>query len=144
MKSLAVLLLIALLTIACDSNSTVTPTSPSTTTSRSQQWPYNQRALGPIAVGQGVVHTLYGHGAVDTFEFTAPTSGTLVVRLSWNPADGYLELWLDDKGTTTDAPPLSARWTVLAGQTYRISVGDRAAWDYDEFRLQYVLTVAVE
>jgi hypothetical protein len=49
-----------------------------------------------ISVGEEINDTLTFHGDGRLFELTAPSDGTLVVRLSWDPARGRLELALAD------------------------------------------------
>ena len=94
---------------------------------------------------ENVTGTLQVHGAKNVFELTAPSSGTLVARLSWSSTQGRLELWLADTlSAQSDKPPIAGTLTVVAGQKYRVTVTDAAAWDYDELFLPYVLTTDIQ
>jgi hypothetical protein len=130
-------------TCACDSNRTTTvasralpsPTRPSPTASKSTH---------PLNVGQEVAGTMDIHGAVDDYVLTAPSDGTLVIRLSWSMAQGRLELWLGRKIASQNESPILAKLAIRSGGQYRLTVADAAPWDYDDFHLDYVMTTALE
>jgi len=131
--------LLVLCAAACGSNSRppTTPSIPSATAP--------SVAVRGIAIGENVTGTLQVHGAKNVFELTAPSSGTLVARLSWSSTQGRLELWLADTlSAQSDKPPIAGTLTVVAGQKYRVTVADAAAWDYDELFLPYVLTTDIQ
>lgn len=96
-----------------------------------------------ISVGEEVHETLTVHGASMVFELTAPSDGTLVVRLDWESASGRLELDLADAVFGTD-PPIIGELHVNAGQRVRMTVADGAPWDYDDLVLPFVLTTSIE
>ena len=130
---------IALLSVACSSEDRVlpqTPVDPAPT--------ITPAVPRPIVVGQQVEATLVGHGAAHTFDLTAPSTGTLVVRLAWDrPA--LVEVWLGDHPVAqTSNSPLIGRVSVSAGATYQLLVADGAAWDYGTFVLPYRLTTEIE
>src|SRR4029079_16184016 len=70
--------LLVLCAAACGSNSRppTTPSIPSATAP--------SVAVRGIAIGENVTGTLQVHGAKNVFVLTAPSSGTLVARLSWS------------------------------------------------------------
>jgi hypothetical protein len=140
MKHPAALLGFLVLGAACGSNSSQPPTSPSFLTNLSG----SSAGVRQIAVGEEVTGALTVHGAVDVFELTAPSNGTLVVRLSWSPAQGRLELWLADMLPSQSEPPIATKLTVIAGRKYRVGIADSAAWDYDGLFLPYVLTTDIQ
>jgi len=86
------------------------------------------------------------HGVQDVFELSAPRDGTLIVRLSWDIAQGRLSLSVLDGrlNPRTGDPPIIATLPVEAGSAYRLRVADAAPWDYDVFHLRYVLRTAIE
>jgi hypothetical protein len=95
-------------------------------------------------VGQEVTGMLEVHGLSYTYELTAPSSGTLTARLSWDANQGSLELWLADTLCAPKSQPTVAKLLVAAGQKYRIKVADAAAWDYDALKLPFKLTTSIE
>ncbi len=146
MKHHAALLGFLVLGAACGSNSSRLPTSPSVPSATSPSVPTSPSvAVREITVGEEVTGTLEVHGAENVFELTAPSDGTLVVRLSWLPTQGRLELWLTDTfSSNADKPPIVGKLTVVAGRKYRVMVADAAAWDYDNLFLPYVLTTDIQ
>jgi hypothetical protein len=105
--------------------------------------PPSAQASQEISVGEEVHGTLTVHGAQWIYELTAPSDGTLVVHLSWDPDRGRLELTLADTRFGSD-PPIVGRLRVAAGQRYRVTVEDGAPWDYDELLLPFSLTSSIE
>lgn len=86
-------------------------------------------------------------GAELVFEVTAPTQGTLVVRLAWDPlaTDSLLELVIGDTRflfSEPDASPIVGRVSASAGQRYlvRVAPGGTGMW-YD---VPFVLTTWME
>jgi hypothetical protein len=111
--------------------------------------PFTVQAVpGRIDVGVDVTDTLTAHGNARFYELTAPADGTLVVRLSWKPGDGRLELKLADTRFTAPSlqvsPQIVAKVPVIAGLMYPVTIADGAPWDYDELRLPFVVTTSVE
>ena len=141
MKHLAALLCLPVLAAGCGSNGGGLLTIPSAPSATSP-------SISPareITVGEEVTGTLEAHGAENVFELTARSDGTLVVRLSWAPTQGRLELWLADSlSSQSDRPPVVGKLPVAAGRKYRVKVADSAAWDYDSLFLPYALTTAIE
>jgi hypothetical protein len=84
-----------------------------------------------------------------TYDLTATATGTLVLKLSWDPqADGArLMLTVDNSSFEASAPdwsPVVGRITVAAGQTYRIKIEEGASpWDYG-FNDAFTLNTAIE
>jgi hypothetical protein len=102
----------------------------------------------PISVGEAVRDTLTGHGTERRYQLTAPTDGTLILRLSWEAGQGLLELRVGDQqfmaSTPGWLPPIAARVSVAGGQTYAVRVMDGAPWDYDVLYLPFVLMTSME
>jgi hypothetical protein len=147
MKQLAALLCCLLLSAACNSHGGSQSTSPmAASLSSPSPSPTNPEASPrAISVGEAVQGRLDAHGLVNVFELTAPRDGTLLVRLSWTPTQGSLELWLAGiLSPRGDSPPVTGQLPVIAGGKYLLRVSDHAAWDYDELHLPYELTTAME
>jgi len=83
------------------------------------------------------------HGAVDSYDLAVPSDGTLVVRITWPMTQGRVEFDFDGSIVSQNASPIVARLAVKAGR-HRVAIGDGAPWDYDVFRLDYVMTTAME
>jgi hypothetical protein len=99
-----------------------------------------------ITVGEEVTDTLTDHGTDRLYQLTAPSDGTLIVRLSWDPNRGSLELRLADirfASRPPDRSPIIAKLPVAAGQTYSVWVMDAAPWEYDELSLSFVVTTSI-
>ena len=152
MKHLSTLLGIVVLAAACgsDSSSVVrTPTAPPPPAAAPTPPapPAPPGPLGPatrITVGQEVKATLKDHGAEHTFELTAPATGTLITRITWQGGE-LLELWTANVPLAQSSEsPMRGRLAVLAGETYRLTLADGARWDYDDFTVPYVLTTSIE
>jgi hypothetical protein len=148
MRYVATLSGLLVLASACTSDTRALPTAPSpppAVSSPEPPPPVDPRPAAPISVGQEVTGTLTANGAQNLFELTAPSSGTLVVRLSWDVTDGRLELQL---GSTQfgaeNGNPIIGRLTVVADQKYRVTVADGAPWDYGGLSLRYSLKAAIE
>jgi len=142
MKGFATLVGIALLTAACGSGGDAVPPSP-LSPALSAPVP-TQPSSAEIFVGQQVQSVLVGHGSQHSFELTASSTGTLVVRVTWRP-QALVALrvgahWI----AQTSSSPLVARVEVTAGKRYQLGVADGAAWDYDDFVLPYSLTTTIE
>ena len=135
--SMIVLGFVALgVTCACSSHTTG-PSASSTSTSASTSAPRS------LAVGQEVDGDMSAHGAADTYDLAIPSDGTLVVRIHWPATQGRLEVDFDGRIVSQDESPIVARVAVTSGR-YHLVVADAAPWDYDVFRLQYVMTTAME
>ena len=140
---------LVVLAVACGSSNHAMPTSPSVPpTAGPPPAPTPPGSASPvrISVGQDVAGAMDQHGVQDVFELTAPRDGTLVVRLSWDRAQGRLSLSTLDFRlyVRTETPPIIATLPVVAGDAYRLRVADADPWDYDIFHLRYVLTAAYE
>src|SRR3979490_2236967 len=124
MKRHAALLGFLILGAACGSNSSRLATRPAVTSATNPSV-----AVREITVGEEITGTLEVHGAKHVFELTASSDGTRVARLRWAPRQGRVELWLADTAASqTDKPPIAGKLTVAAGQKYRVTVADAAAW----------------
>jgi hypothetical protein len=105
------------------------------------------RVTGPIAVGTDVRATFIGMPIV--YELRAPSSGTLVTRLTWDPAATGGKLMLTVNGATFKSSrptwsPLVARVAVSSGQTVYMEVDEGyAPWESD-FNVPFLLTTAIE
>jgi hypothetical protein len=101
-----------------------------------------------IRVGEEVTDTLTGHGISLYYQLTAPSDGTLIMRLSWEPHAGLLELKVADTRFMSSppnwSPPIVANVFVAAGQTYLVTVMDGAPWDYDDLKLPFAITTSME
>jgi hypothetical protein len=95
-----------------------------------------------ITVGKELRDTFEGTPLI--YQLTAPSNGTLVARLTWNPhaTSRRLTLTLGDQSFPTVSPdwsPVVGRLAVFAGQTYRVRVEEGLAfWDYDSVRFALV------
>jgi hypothetical protein len=144
MKSPAAILsaLVILTVSACSPNpSPVSPSSSPTTPLRSTGTLSSDPQ--PITVGETARGTWTEHGALDDYELTAPSDGTLVVSLTWSSDYSGVDLKLADKWISRN-PPVVATLAVKSGQRYRLTVADRYAWDYDRIFVEYVVTTAME
>jgi hypothetical protein len=97
-----------------------------------------------ITVGQEIKETLTQNGERMLFDFTAPSSGTLIVQLSWVRAQGRLELTVNKGSFTSAQPPIIGKIPVTRGETYELKVQDPAAWDDGGLSLPFVLTTTIE
>jgi hypothetical protein len=62
--------------------------------------PFNSVLQSPptvISVGDVVAGAFQVHGTAKAYDVTASSSGTLVVRVTWTPAQGRVELDLADR-----------------------------------------------
>ena len=101
-----------------------------------------------ITVGEDFTDTLMGHGTEKLYQLTAPADGTLIVRLSWEPHRGLLELGLADRSFASSppdwSPPIVGELSVAAGRTYSVKISDGAPWDYDDLNLPFVVTTSIK
>ncbi len=91
MRHLATLLCLSALVSACGSKpgEPGAPTNPSTVPSA----PTPASSLTQISVGEEIAGVVDGHGVSYVYQLTAPSSGMLTARLTWEPTqDGSLEL----------------------------------------------------
>ena len=148
MKHLATPLGLLVLVSGCNSSVRDLPTAPPpppVVSSPHAIAGIDPRPVVPISVGQEVTGALLVHDGSDVFELTAPSAGTLVVRITWNAARGLIELRLASAEFDAEAGnPIIARLKVEAGQKYRLTVADGAPWDYGELNLPYSLKTAIE
>lgn len=87
-----------------------------------------------------------------TYEVTAPSNGTLVARLAWDPrlTGARLGLGIGDTAFHNSfylpsSSPVVGRVEVQAGRTYRVSVQEVfAVWDYGGASDPFVLTIFLE
>ena len=141
MKSLAAIAGIVILTSACGRGPAGVPPNPAAPAPA--QTPAPTGPSGPIKLGQQVIATLEGHGAVHTYELTAPYAGTLTAQVTWS-GSGPVALQLEEVHRQGGPPPLVASLPVEAGAKYLLRVADAAAWDYEPWRLDYMLTTAIQ
>jgi hypothetical protein len=94
-------------------------------------------------VGEEVADVLTQHGTERAYTFTAPSTGTVDVRVNWDGTCGGLELWFGNVFAARAPGSIEAKLPVVAGQQYRVRVADAAAWDYDELWLPFVLTTSI-
>jgi hypothetical protein len=109
--------------------------------------PQSVTAPRVISVDEEVTDTLTFHGADKLFELTAPSDGTLVVRLSWDPRRGRLELDLADRlfaHFPDNRSPIVGELPVVVGGKYRVRVADGAPWDYDDMFVAFEMTTSME
>jgi hypothetical protein len=99
----------------------------------------------PISLGQEVRANFVG--STLAFELTAPSNGTLVARLTWDPwSHGSLLILTmastQLRGVDPHWSPIVGKIEVAAGQVYRLTVskGGTDMW-YDE---AFVLTTSME
>jgi hypothetical protein len=150
MRQLGALLCLLMLASACGGGGTL-PSGPSPGSTPAQLPPSTPPPSPPagrvISVGDEVNDTLTFNGADRVFEVTAPSDGTLVVRLSWDPSQGRLELELADRRFAhfpDNWSPIVGNLPVLVGGRYRVRVADGAPWDYGGLFLPFVLTTSLE
>jgi hypothetical protein len=136
-----VMVITALVCLACSSAVPVSPSTPSPEMGAPLQPQVGTPAR--IAIGQDVHGTLEGHGANEVFEVTPSSGGVLVARLNWT-SPATLELWIGSALLGQSDKPMVVKVPVTAGQPYRVKVGDAAAWDYDDFFVTFTLTTAIE
>src|SRR2546425_261270 len=132
MRQLVALLCLLVLASACAGGDTL-PAGPSPVPSPAHpSAPPPQSSTAPqlISVGEEVKGTLTLHCSEKLFELTAPSDGTLVAHLSWDPQQGPLVLQL---ATTEfagawawpvprDWSPIVGKLPVAVGQSYRVRV----------------------
>ena len=106
------------------------------------------QAARQISVGEEVTGTLEVHGTKMLYQLTAPSDGTLIVRLSWEPHRGLLELEVADRSFASSPPdwlpPIVGELSVTAGRTYSVTIADGAPWNYDDLNLPFVMTTSIE
>lgn len=106
------------------------------------------QAARQISVGEEVTGTLEVHGTQLLYRLTAPSDGTLIVRLSWEPHRGLLELEVADRLFASSppdwSPPIVGELPVAAGQTYSVRIADGAPWDYDDLNLPFDMTTSMK
>jgi hypothetical protein len=146
--------------VACNSeHRNVTPTTP-TLPSQPQPVPPGTSGI-VITVGQEVRATFIGNPGI--YQLTAPSDGTLVTRLTFDPTvenGAKLKLTIGECATpqpNTSCPsaksfqgsepnwsPVVGRVAVSAGRTYRVIVEEGLSpWDY-HFNQPFELIAAVE
>jgi hypothetical protein len=118
----------------------VTPTLPSNST-------FVITSVGAITVGQQLRGTFIGNPLI--YDLRAPSSGSLVLRLTWDSRANGARFMLTVGNTRflASAPywsPVVGRATVFAGQTYRVRIEEGfAPWDYG-FNEPFVLMATIE
>jgi hypothetical protein len=119
------------------------PTAPTCKSANSTSTSAN--TTREIAVGDVVNDVLVAHGTEHTFSFTAPSTGTVKLRLTWDRSCGFLDLWVAN-AWLTGAPgsTIDASLPVLAGQRYSVRVADAAPWDYDVLWLPFALATSIK
>ena len=136
-----ILFCLSLLLAACDRSPRDRFRLPIQPTAVSNPIPPPAPLVRAIQIGEEV-HGLFA-GYQETFEFTAPTTGRLLARLTWDAwfNGTILTLRLGDTQYTA-GPPLVGACDVVAGQTYRLTISPGGTdWFYND---AYVLTTAIE
>lgn len=135
--------------VASACGGTQAPVSPSTTIVSSSPGTPSSPRTPPVSIAHSIIvgQTVHGtwteHGALDDYELTAPSDGTLIVHLTWSPHYDGVDLKLAGHWLIQDQPVI-ATLAVKSGQRYRFAVADRYAWDYDQIFVEYVVTTAME
>jgi hypothetical protein len=147
MTQATTLLCLSLLLMACDQSPRErfrVPTRP-TATPEPIPAPSPAPIIRTMQVGEEVKGVFTGLG--QAYEFTAPRSGRLVARLTWDVwfNGTILTLHMGDTefvGKPPQYSPLVGTWDVTEGQAYRLSIGPGGTdWMYNDL---YVLTTALE
>ena len=118
----------------------VTPTLPSNSA-------FVITSVGAITVGQQLRGTFIGNPLI--YDLRAPSSGTLILRLTWDSRVNGARFMITVGNTRflASAPywsPVVGRLTVLAGQIYRVRIEEGfAPWDYG-FNDPFVLIATIE
>ncbi len=99
-----------------------------------------------INVGEPVDATLVNQA--QTYDLTAPSNGTLVLKLSWDASNGArLKLTVANTRFDASAPnwsPIVGRVAVSKGQAYQVDIdAETSPWDYG-YEDHFVLTTAIE
>jgi hypothetical protein len=76
------------------------------------------------------------------YELTAPSTGTLVARVSYEPGQAVV-LYLADQVFESDTP-IVGRLPVVAGRQYRVEVAIGDFWGYGDVFVRFVLTTSIE
>ena len=147
MIRLTFLLVFSIALVACGSrDGSVTPAAPSQVTPGTESGPATP-AHAVINVGEPLAATFASQPL--TYDLTAPSTGTLVLKLSWDPSRDGARLMIIVANTpfTASAPnwsPVVGRVQVSKGQTYRVKIEEGVApWDYGSDD-PFVLTTAIE
>jgi hypothetical protein len=147
MIRLTFLLVFSIALVACGSrDGSVTPAAPSQVTPGTESGPTTP-AHAVINVGEPLAATFASQPL--TYDLTAPSAGTLVLKLSWDPSKDGARLMITVANTpfTASAPnwsPVVGRVPVSKGQTYRVKIEEGVApWDYGA-NDPFVLTTAIE
>ena len=147
MSRLSLFIGLATVVIACDRSGGVripSPTQPSTVASPAPH-PIPTVPARRITIGEDVRDTFRGTSLA--FEFTAPTTGRLVARLTWDVwfNGSLLSLGLGNSQIRPQPPdwsPITGAWRVEVGETYRLTIGGAGTdWFYDD---PFVLTTLIE
>ena len=165
MPRLTALLVLLVMTAACDSPSSVrvppTAASPASTLAPPSS-PTPPTLTTTLTIRKALSATFIGNPL--TYEVAAPSGGTLVVRLSWDPTLQYsakflmvigecaVPTWFQFKcpsavvfrSSGPDWSPLVGRLAIAPGQTYRVVVDEGVSpWDYG-FNQRFTLMADLE
>ena len=165
MPRLTALFVLLVITAACDSPRArvpVPPTAASPVTPPSSPIPDPTLATTTLTIRRELSGTFIGNPL--TYEVAAPSGGTLVVRLSWDPAlqtsakflmvigECAVPTWFQFKcpsavvfrSSGPDWSPLVGRLAIAPGQTYRVVVDVGVSpWDYG-FNQRFTLMADLE
>lgn len=132
--------------VACNSNRVVTPTGPTPQPPTGGALNGANTLNGVLRVGEDLRGTFNGPWMF--YELTSPGTGTLVVRLSWDPATGAkltIEVAnVNFAGSFPNWSPVLGRVPVTAGQRYLLKIDQVSPWDYDFSVAPFVLSTAFE
>ena len=153
MRRLTALLVLLVITAACDSRLASVPPTAATpmtpVTPLSSPMPDPTLAATTLTIGKELSGTFIGNPLA--YEVAALSGGTLVVRLSWDPAlqtsakflmvigECAVPTWFQFKcpsavvfrSSGPDWSPLVGRLAITPGQTYRVVVDEGVSpWDY--------------
>ena len=139
----AVLLCVLSLVSACTDGGRSLPATarPSAVPSLASP-PPSPPATGAISIGEEVNDTITSPGGSDVYELTAPSTGTLVARVSYEPGQAVV-LYLADQAFESDTP-IVGRLPVVAGRQYRVEVAIGDFWGYGDVFVRFVLTTSIE
>ena len=150
MRKAALLCFCLLLFVGCDATPKrglslpTRPSTPAAAPAPPPPAPIPADVVKEITIGEATSGAFYGVPL--TFTFTAPASGRLVGRLTWDVGFNgtILSLRLGDKLYVGPAPwsPLEGTWSVTAGERYEVVVGPGGTdWIYND---SFVLRLTIE
>jgi hypothetical protein len=117
------------------------PAAPQSTTPTPQVIGVGEEVTGTLHTGTFVtVAGVFPPVEELVYDLIAPSDGTLIVQLSWDPFGGRIDLQLEDVGFSS-WPPTFGTLPVAAGQTYRLTLSICCPWDLVE--VSFVMTTSI-